>query len=108
MRVKRFEEYWRPGWEGAKANFKPGLIVQGLILLMVVSYYSVPVIHHTLEQITGMRHATGIVSSFLIAAVMAGLVSEFLKWLTTPPLRMDPPERGNTTVSTFFSGGATA
>lgn len=82
--MNRFEEYWRPGWEGAKENFKPGLIVQTLILLMVVSYYSFPAVHQALEQIAGVRNTTGLVSSFILAAIMAGLVSEFLKWLTTP------------------------
>ncbi len=82
--MQRFEEYWRPGWEGAKENFKPGLIVQTLILLLVVGYYTVPFFHDWLVQVADWRNDTGLISAFILGGFGPGLTSELLKWLTTP------------------------
>ncbi len=82
MSVK-LDEYWHPGWEGAKENFKPGLIVQSLILLLVLGYYMVPFFHDWLVSVTNWRNETGIISAFILGGCGAGLTSELLKWLTS-------------------------
>ncbi|MDX2227742.1 MAG: hypothetical protein SFY92_11715 [Verrucomicrobiae bacterium] len=78
-----FDRLIRPGWEGAKANLLPGLIIQGLILLLLIAYFTSPAVADFLARLSTLRNGYGFVSSFVIGAVGVGLFSEFLKWATT-------------------------
>jgi hypothetical protein len=61
------------GWEAAKANLAPALLIQALMLALLVGYYLSPAIAHWLEAFAAFKARHGF-TFVVIAAVLAGSV----------------------------------
>src|SRR3954468_23067214 len=61
------------GWEAAKANALPALIIQLLMLALLVGYYVNPTVARLLEQFAAFKHAHGF-GFVLIASIVAGAI----------------------------------
>jgi len=61
------------GWEAAKANARPALIIQLLMLALLGAYYFSPTAASTLEQLAEFKRAHGL-AFVLIASIVAGAI----------------------------------
>lgn len=64
----------RAGWQGARANLVPGLVIIGIAALVVASYYIFPAVQEALEGLRKFRQASGIWFSMISSAIGAGLI----------------------------------
>lgn len=62
---------WTLGWEAARANLVPGLILQGCMLGLVAGYYASPSVADALDQLAAFKLRHGL-TFVLIAALLAG------------------------------------
>jgi hypothetical protein len=61
------------GWEAAKANAVPGLILQGAMLAILIAYYASGTVAHALDRLAQYKQQHGIV--FVIGAgIVAGAI----------------------------------
>jgi hypothetical protein len=61
------------GWEAAKANAVPGLILQGAMLAILIAYYASGTFAHALDQLAHYKQQHGLV--FVVCAgVLAGAI----------------------------------
>jgi hypothetical protein len=61
------------GWQAAKANALPALIIQVLMLALLAGYYASPATARALEQFASFKRAHGF-GFVLIASILAGAV----------------------------------
>jgi len=61
------------GWDAARANAIPALILQGLMLVLLLGYYLSPGIAHALELLADQKRRHGL-AFVLVAAVLAGAI----------------------------------
>jgi hypothetical protein len=61
------------GWDAAKANARPALILQGVMLALLIGYYTCPAVAHALEHLSELRRAYGI-AFILISSIIAGAI----------------------------------
>src|SRR4051794_38357525 len=61
------------GWEAAKANALPALVIQLLILALLGAYYLNPTAARALEQLAEFKHIHGL-AFVIIASVFAGAI----------------------------------
>src|SRR5438309_1937312 len=61
------------GWDAARANAKPALILQALMLAILIGYYTSPAVAHWLERLSDLRRAHGI-AFVLISSIIAGAI----------------------------------
>ncbi len=61
------------GWDAARANAIPALILQGLMLALLVGYYLSPDVAHALEVLADLKRRHGL-AFILVAAVLAGAI----------------------------------
>jgi hypothetical protein len=59
------------GWEAARANAKPALIIQALMLALAIAYYTNPSVAAALGRLAEYKHAHGL-SFVIIASVFGG------------------------------------
>jgi hypothetical protein len=64
----------RNGWQSAKANILPGLVIVFLAALIVVAYYQFPDVNDTLKGLVNLRQQLGIWFSMAATALGAGLI----------------------------------
>lgn len=64
----------RAGWQGAKANLVPGLVMIAIAALVVASYYIFPAVQEALEGLRKFRQASGMWFSMISSAIGAGLI----------------------------------
>src|SRR5438132_8455253 len=57
------------GWEAAKANAKPALIIQAIMLALAIAYYTNPASANALRNLAEFKHENGL--AFVIAASVA-------------------------------------
>ncbi len=72
--MKRVLESARNGWQGAKANFIPGLVIAATAALLVAAYYAFPAVRERLTGLQNLRQAWGIWFSMLSSVIGAGLI----------------------------------
>jgi hypothetical protein len=61
------------GWDAARANAKPALIIQAIMLALAIAYYTVPAAADALRKLADFKQEHGLV--FVIAAsVLAGAI----------------------------------
>ena len=72
--MKRFLESARGGWQSARANLVPGLVIISIAALVVASYYIFPSFQQALTGLQNIRQAWGIWFSMLSSAIGAGLI----------------------------------
>ncbi len=61
------------GWDAARANAKPALIIQAIMLALAIAYYTNPATSNALRSLAKFKQAHGLV--FVIAAsVLAGAI----------------------------------
>src|SRR5262249_34985175 len=64
---------WMIGWDAARANAKPALIIQAIMLALAIAYYTVPAAADALRKLAGFKQEHGLV--FVVAAsVLAGAI----------------------------------
>jgi hypothetical protein len=61
------------GWEAARANLAPGLVIQGVMLAVLAGYYLSPAVARQLEQLADYKLRHGLLF-VVIAAVVAGAI----------------------------------
>src|SRR4051794_34884517 len=61
------------GWDAAKANAKPALILQGVMLAILIGYYTSPAVAAWLERLAELRRAHGM-AFVLISSIIAGAI----------------------------------
>ena len=66
------------GLRAAKANFVPGLIIQGAMIAIVVAYYNVPQVNAWLSVLAGIKRDGGLLFSATTAAFAGGVLPELL------------------------------
>src|SRR6188768_2228833 len=64
------------GWDAVKANAKPALILQGVMLVLLIGYYTSPAIAHALEALAGLRARYGLPFVVISAAIAGAIVPE--------------------------------
>lgn len=64
---------WTLGWEAARANLVPGLILQACMLALLVAYYASPACARLLERFGDFNLEHGFAFVF-VAAVLAGAI----------------------------------
>jgi hypothetical protein len=87
----------RDGWQSAKANVVPGLVIVSLAGLIVVAYYRIPAVDHSLQGVQKFREKWGVWFSMAASAFGAGMVPGLYLILTRKEAR-----RGRRTVVDFF------
>lgn len=68
------EAPWRAGLQGARALFRPGLVLQITALGLVLSYYYLPAAHGWFDQLARWRTEGGYVFSGIASALCGGLL----------------------------------
>lgn len=61
------------GWEAARANAKPALVIQALMLALAIGFYANPVIANALADLAEYKRAHGLIF-VIVASVIAGAV----------------------------------
>lgn len=61
------------GWDAARANAIPALILQGLMLALLLGYYLSPGVAHVLELLADLKRRHGL-AFILVAAILAGAI----------------------------------
>jgi hypothetical protein len=61
------------GWDAARANAKPALILQAVMLALLIGYYTSPPVAHALERMSEFRQTYGI-AFILISSIIAGAI----------------------------------
>jgi hypothetical protein len=80
------------GWEAAKANAIPALILQAFMLLLLAAYYVSPGTAHALQNLADFKRQHGL-SFIIVASIMAGaLIPELFLILF---FQQGRPHRGN-------------
>jgi hypothetical protein len=59
------------GWEAARANALPALIIQALMLMLLVAFYTNHTVFATLSQLAELKRTRGILF-IIVASVAAG------------------------------------
>lgn len=72
--MKRILESMEDGWNGAKANLIPGLVIICIASLLVVAYYVFPAVQNALIGLQEVRQSWGIKFSMLTGALGAGAI----------------------------------
>jgi len=62
------------GWEAARKNFGPGLLLQGLALTLVLLYYFFPPVHNILLQVPVLQQRMGIGFPIVVTAFFGGFI----------------------------------
>jgi len=64
---------WMIGWDAARANAKPALIIQAIMLALAIAYYTIPAAADALRKLADFKLEHGLV--FVVAAsVLAGAI----------------------------------
>jgi len=71
---------WRAGLRGARANLKPGLILQAGALALVLAYYWHPPTREVLSRLSAWRVETGFAFSIVSTSIFGGLLPVLLFW----------------------------
>ena len=61
------------GWDAARANAKPALILQALMLALAIAYYASPATAHALRNLAEFKRANGL-PFVVVASVLAGAI----------------------------------
>jgi hypothetical protein len=72
--MTRLFEAARGGWQSARANLIPGLVIISLAALLVAAYYTFPSVQPALEGLRAVRQTWGLAFTMLSSAVGAGLI----------------------------------
>jgi hypothetical protein len=72
--MKRVLESARGGWQSARANLVPGLVIISIAALIVVAYYAFSSVREALTGLQSVRQAWGVRFSMLSSAIGAGLI----------------------------------
>jgi hypothetical protein len=64
------------GWDAARANAKPALILQGVMLALLIGYYTSPSVAHALERLAQLRAQYGLPFVIISAAIAGAIVPE--------------------------------
>ncbi len=81
---------WQIGVRSARANFIPGLILQGIAALFVWAYYQSDAFNELLQQVVVIQEREGILFSMLTRMVFNGIVPAVFCWLV-PGLQVHRP-----------------
>jgi hypothetical protein len=64
------------GWEAARANALPGLIIQALMLMLLVSYYTSRTVFAVLSGLAELKRAQGLLFVIVASVVAGALIPE--------------------------------
>lgn len=64
----------KAGLSAAKANLKPGIVLWGFALLILISYYGLPVTRPAFDAIGELKNRFGYAFSLISTAIFAGLI----------------------------------
>ena len=61
------------GWEAARANAKPALLIQAIMLALAIAYYSNPKVADALRELAEFKQSQGL-AFVIVASVLAGAI----------------------------------
>src|SRR4051812_35158042 len=64
------------GWHAVRANAKPALLLQGVMLAMLIGYYTSPAVAQALEWLAVLRRTHGIPFVLISSAIAGAIVPE--------------------------------
>ena len=64
------------GWEAARANALPALIIQALMLMLLVSYYTSRTVFAVLSQLAELKRTQGLLFVIVASVVAGALIPE--------------------------------
>jgi len=96
------EAPWKVGWRAAKANLVPGLGLQALMLVLLVSYYGCAGFRDSLAELAALRERWGILFSVVIAVFSGAFFSEAIKIIFFQKGHLLPCNRENLLYLTPF------
>lgn len=70
---------WQAGWRAAKANFRPALVVQATMALLLLAYHHHDASREWLDRLASFRMRTGFLYSSISAMVAAAVIPELLR-----------------------------
>lgn len=70
---------WQAGWQAARANLIPGLIVQTVMIGLGLAYYFLPESRPGFDQLGALKQRWGFFYSGLSAAIAGGVLPEILR-----------------------------
>jgi hypothetical protein len=62
------------GWQSAKANVIPGLIIVTIAALIVIAYYQIPAVSTSLDGLVKFRQQFGVWFAMVASAIGAGII----------------------------------
>jgi hypothetical protein len=78
--AERREAPWSAGFRAARANFVPGLLVQGAMIAVLVAYFVHSGSQEILDRIAQVKAEWGYGFSALMGMVAGGLLPEVVRW----------------------------
>jgi hypothetical protein len=75
------EAPWKIGIRAARANFLPGLIVQGAMLALLLAYYHHPATTEALGRLAELKQRTGYLYTAVSAMIGGAIIPEILRIL---------------------------
>jgi uncharacterized membrane protein len=79
LRNRVYEAPWLAGIRAARANLLPGLILQGVMILLVVGYYFVPATHGIFDLLAMWKEKWGYAYSAISAMIAGAVIPEALR-----------------------------
>ncbi len=70
---------WAAGLRAARANLVPGLIVQGVMLALLLAYYSYPPTHDLLDRLAALKARWGYGYSAVASIIAGALIPELMR-----------------------------
>jgi len=75
----RRERPWQAGWHAARANFRPALVVQAVMVALLIAYHHHPATRELLEKLAEFRMRTGYLYTSLSAMIAGAVIPELLR-----------------------------
>ncbi len=82
IQSQRIPDAIHNGWQSAKANLIPGLVIVSLAALLVLAYYQFPAVSASLKGLVDLREKWGVWFSMAANAIGAGLIPSLYMMFT--------------------------
>ncbi|MFT4175508.1 MAG: hypothetical protein QM627_02525 [Luteolibacter sp.] len=98
------EAPWVAGWQAAKANLVPGLVIQAIMLALLLAYYFYPPTTDLLNRLAGVKQAWGYGYSLVSAAIAGAVIPEILRIVLLQGRRVTRANLSNFLFSAVYWG----
>lgn len=98
------EAPWKAGLRAARANFFPGLMVQGAMLALLLAYFHHQPTRVALDQLAAFKERTGYLYTSVSAVIAGAIIPEILRVLFFQRGRFGSKNLGNLAFTIPFWG----